>query len=314
MRILVVGAGATGGYFGGRLMQAGRDVTFLVRRGRAEQLKRLGLQIKSPHGDLALAPRLVGTGAIDAPFDVVLLAVKAFALDAAIQDFAPAVGPGTMIVPFLNGMRHVDVLTDRFGKSSVLGGVCIVATMLDGEGRIRQLADMQELAYGELDGPVSQRVRALDEAMQGAGFKAEASDAILLRMWEKWVFLATLGGVTCLMRGTVGDVEAAPGGSRFALAFLDECAAVATAAGFAPRQPFMKQAMTAMTSAGSKLASSMYRDMTAGAAIEADQIVGDLLARARRLGVETPLLAVAHAHLAVYQNKLQPTASLAAAS
>jgi 2-dehydropantoate 2-reductase len=116
------------------------------------------------------------------------------------------------------------------------------------------------------------------------------------------------------MRGTVGDVEAAPGGSRFALAFLDECAAVATAAGFAPRQPFMTQAMTAMTSAGSKLASSMYRDMTAGAAIEADQIVGDLLARARRLGVETPLLAIAQAHLAVYQNNIQPMASLAAAS
>jgi 2-dehydropantoate 2-reductase len=314
MRILVVGAGATGGYFGARLAEAGRDVTFLVRAGRADQLKRSGLQIKSPHGDLALRPKLVTAGALDRPFDAVLLAVKAFALEGALDDLAPAVGAETMIVPFLNGMRHVEALVERFGERPVLGGVCVVATMLEPQGRIVQLGDMQELAYGERDGTMSERVRALDAQLQNAGFKAQASDTILLRMWEKWVLLATVGGVTCLMRGTVGEVEAAPGGTAFALALLDECVAVATAAGFTPREPFVKTAKGMITARGSSFASSMFRDMSAGAPIEADQIIGDLLARARRHGVGTPLLAVANAHLAVYQNRVRPAPLSAAAS
>jgi 2-dehydropantoate 2-reductase len=314
MRILVVGAGATGGYFGARLAEAGRDVTFLVRAGRADQLRRSGLQIKSPHGNLALKPKLVTAAALDRPFDAVLLAVKAFALEEALADLAPAVGSETMIVPFLNGMRHIEALVDRFGERPVLGGVCVVATMLDPEGRIVQLGDMQELAYGERDGTMSERVRALDAQLQNAGFKAQASDAILLRMWEKWVLLATVGGVTCLMRGAVGEVEAAPGGPEFALAFLAECIAVATAAGFPPREPFVKTAKGMITARGSAFASSMFRDMGAGAPIEADQIIADLLARARRHGVGTPLLAIANAHLAVYQNRIRPVRLTAAAS
>jgi 2-dehydropantoate 2-reductase len=314
MRILVVGAGATGGYFGARLAEAGRDVTFLVRAGRADQLKRSGLQIKSPHGDLAVRPKLVTAGTLDRPFDAVLLAVKAFALEEALDDLAPAVGAETMIVPFLNGMRHVESLVERFGERPVLGGVCVVATMLEPEGRIVQLGDMQELAYGERDGTMSERIRALDAQLQNAGFKAQASDSILLRMWEKWVLLATVGGVTCLMRGTVGEVEAAPGGTAFALALLAECVAVATAAGFTPREPFVKTAKGMITARGSGFASSMFRDMRAGAPIEADQIIGDLLARARRHGVSTPLLAVANAHLAVYQNRITPAPLTAAAS
>ena len=305
MRLLVVGAGATGGYFGARLAEAGRDVTFLVRARRAEQLRRSGLQIKSPHGDLTLAPKLATTGTLERPFDAVILAVKAFALEDAIADLAPAVGPQTMIVPFLNGMRHVERLIDRFGEPAVLGGVCIVATMLDPEGRVVQLGEMQELAYGERNGTMSDRVAALDAQLQNAGFKAQASDTILLRMWEKWVLLATVGGVTCLMRGAVGEVEAAPGGAEFALAFLAECVAVATAAGFTPREAFVKTARGTITARGSAFASSMFRDMGAGAPLEADQIIGDLLERARRLGVATPLLAVANTHLGVYQNRIR---------
>ncbi|MBR2818166.1 MAG: 2-dehydropantoate 2-reductase [Reyranella sp.] len=314
MRLLVVGAGATGGYFGARLAQAGRDVTFLVRAGRAEQLRRSGLHIKSPHGDLVLEPKLATAGTLDRPFDAVILAVKAFALDAALADLAPAVGPQTMIVPFLNGMRHMETLIGRFGAPAVLGGVCIVATMLDREGRVVQLGEMQELAYGERNGTMSDRIGALDAQLQNAGFKAQASDTILLRMWEKWVLLATVGGVTCLMRGTVGEVEAAPGGAEFALAFLAECIAVATASGFAPREAFINAARGTITARGSGFASSMFRDMGAGAPLEADQIIGDLLERARRLGVATPLLAVANAHLGVYQNRVRREEPRAAAS
>ncbi|MEJ1976154.1 MAG: 2-dehydropantoate 2-reductase [Acetobacteraceae bacterium] len=304
MRILVVGAGSTGGYFGGRLAQAGRDVTFLVRPGRAEQLRANGLQIVSPHGDVSLAPQLVTAGHIARAFDAMLLTVKAFSLDAALDDLAPAVGPDTMILPVLNGMKHMDALTARFGAGPVIGCVCKVATIIDDEGCIVQLTKLQDLAYGELNGQPSDRTGRLDAVMQGAGFDARLSHAIEREMWEKWVLLATLGGITCLMRGNVGEIEAAPGGAAFSLHFLDECIAVATAAGHAPSDAFVTGARASLTAKGSTQTSSMYRDLEKGSPVEADQILGDLLARAHALQVPAPLLAAAVTQLSIYQSRL----------
>jgi 2-dehydropantoate 2-reductase len=304
MRILVAGAGSTGGYFGARLAEAGRDVTFLVRPGRAERLRRDGLRVVSPHGDLTLAPRLVVAGDVAGPFDLVILAVKAYALEQALDDLAPAVGAETMIVPLLNGMRHIDLLIERFGAAPVLGGVCVVATTLDAGGRIVQLADMQELAYGERSGAASARVGTLDETMRGAGFKARRSETIMQDMWEKWVTLATAGGVTCLLRGNVGEIEAVPGGADLALRFLGECASVATAAEFPPSEACMARARSMMTAKGSSFASSMYRDLQSNAPVEVEHILGDMLQRARRFGLATPLLEAAVAHLRIYQNRV----------
>jgi 2-dehydropantoate 2-reductase len=184
LRILVVGAGSTGGYFGGRLAQAGREVTFLVRPNRAERLRAGGLQIVSPHGDVTLTPNLLTAGSIEAPYDVILLTVKAFALDAALEDLAPAVGPNTMILPVLNGMRHIDTLTARFGPNAVAGCVCKVATVVDADGRIVQLNKLHDLAYGEMNGLPSARTDALDKVMQGAGFDARLSPTIEREMWR----------------------------------------------------------------------------------------------------------------------------------
>jgi 2-dehydropantoate 2-reductase len=304
MRILVVGAGGTGGYFGARLAQAGRDVTFLVRPARAERLQADGLRVVSPLGDFSVAPRLLTADQITTPFDAVLLTVKAYALDAALHDMAAAVGRDTVIVPTLNGMRHIDRMTARFGDRPVLGGVCLVATMLDEAGRIVQLTGLQELVYGELDGSDSPRVAALHAAIQGAGFGARASGRIMQEMWEKWVTLATLGGITCLLRGTVGEIEAAPGGADLARQLLAEAAAVAAASGYPPGVAPLERARAMVTAAGSSLASSMYRDLQRGNPVEADQIIGDLLARARTLDVTTPLLAAAFAHLSIYQRRV----------
>lgn len=304
MRILIVGAGSTGGYFGGRLAQAGRDVTFLVRPARAERLRTNGLQIVSPHGDVTLAPKLVTADAIDAPYDAVLLTVKGFSLDAALDDLAPAVGPETMILPVLNGMRHVDTLAARFGETAVVGCVCKVATFLDDEGRIIQLNKLQDLAYGEMTGAPSARTDRLDQAMRGAGFDARLSRTIEREMWEKWILLANLGGITCLMRGTIGEIAAAPGGAALALRFLDEVVATVTAAGHAPSEAFLTATRTLLTQEGSPLTSSMYRDLVKGHPVEVEQILGDLLVRARRLEVATPLLGAAYTHLSVYQNRI----------
>ena len=304
MRILIVGAGSTGGYYGARLAEAGRDVTFLVRPARAAQLRANGLQIQSPHGDFTLQPKLVVAGAIDGPYDAILLTVKGFGLAAALEDIAPAVGPETMILPVLNGMKHVDAIVARFGTEALAGCVAKIATMLDDGGRIVQLTKMHDLAYGEMDGSRSARILALDQAMQGAGFDARLSDTIERDMWEKWVLLATVGGVTNLMRGAIGEIEAVPGGAEFALAFLDEVIAVVTAEGHPPSEPFVTATRAAVTQKGSPLTSSMYRDLMQGRPVEVDQILADLLARAKRLHMKTPLLAAATVNLLVYQNHI----------
>ncbi len=305
MRLLVVGAGSTGGYFGGRLAQAGRDVTFLVRPKRAERLRQRGLEIVSPHGDVRLdKPQLVTAGDIRGPYDAVLLTVKAFSLDAALDDMAPAVGPDTMILPVLNGMKHADVLTARFGAKSLIGCVCKVATLVDDDGRIVQLNKLQDIAYGEMSGATSARTQQIDTFMQGAGFDARLSSTIAREMWEKWVLLATLGGVTCLMRGAIGEIEAAPGGADFVLRFLDEVVSVVGAVGVAPSETFVASARALFTTKGSPQTSSMYRDLQKGSPIEVEQIIGDLLARARSAAIATPLLALAYTHLSVYQNRV----------
>src|SRR6202044_2754273 len=205
MQILIVGAGGVGGYFGGRLAQAGRDVTFLVRPQRAEQIQAQGLRIISPkYGDFTARPKTITAAQIASPYDVIFLSVKSYSLSAAIDDFAPAVGPQTVIIPVLNGMHHMDVLTQRFGEHAVLGGVCYVATEVDAQGRVVQLADFQSLTYGELDGKKTSRIEAVHQEFSGAGFQTAISADILRDMWQKWVFLASLGAITCLLRGTIG--------------------------------------------------------------------------------------------------------------
>ena len=304
MQILVVGAGAVGGYFGGRLAQAGRDVTFLVRPSRAKQLARDSLRIISPHGDAILTPKLISTREIDTFYDVVLLSVKAYALEAAMNDFAAAVGPETLILPVLNGMRHIDLLTKRFGEDPVIGGVCLVVSEIDGEGRIVQLADIQRLTYGERNGEATPRLQGLDATLQGAGFDARLSTDIMQEMWDKWVQLASLGAITCLMRGPIGAIVAVPGGADLSLQVLDESAAVAKVCGHKPSEALLSRHAAAMTAPGSPLTSSMYRDLRKGAPVEADHILGDFIERGGAHEVSTPLLQAAFVNLRVYQGGL----------
>ena len=300
MRILVVGVGATGGYFGARLAEAGRDVTFLARPARAAALRENGLQIVSPLGDVTLRPAIVTAAELDGSYDVVLLGVKAFALEAAIADVAPAVGEDTAILPMLNGMRHLDVLSARFGERRVLGGVCLIASTLDDAGRIVQLNELGELIYGERDGSASPRIAAIDATLQGAGFGARATSDVMGEMWRKWVMLSALGAITCLLRGTIGEVAATRGGTDLALSILGECASVAAAAGYPPDDAFRARIAGMLTARDSPLASSMYRDLQRGRPVEVDQILGDLLARARDFGQETPLVSAAFAQLSIY--------------
>ena len=301
MRILVVGAGAIGGYFGGRLLEADRDVTFLVRPRRAAQLAKTGLAITSRFGNVSLpAPPTVAADALREPFDLILLSCKSYDLESAADSFAPAVSAHTAILPLLNGMRHMDYLVQRFGKNSVLGGQCQISTTLDPEGRVLHLNDLHFLSFGEPDGAASQRAQAVAAAFAGARFESKLSNAILQEMWEKWVLIATVAGITCLMRATVGDIVAAKE-VNLSTALLDECTAIAAAHDFAPSAPFLGRARAMITTHGSTFAASMLRDIERGAPIEADHIVGDLLHRGAVSSHDYPVLRIAYAHLKAYE-------------
>jgi 2-dehydropantoate 2-reductase len=304
MRILVVGAGAIGGYFGGRLLQAGRDVTFLVRPKRSAELADAGLVIKSPNGDVTLKnPPTVQADKLTEKFDVVLLSCKAFDLDDAIKSFAPAVGAQTAIIPLLNGMLHLDVLDGKFERERVLGGLCAIAVTLNDKREVVQLQPMQSLNFGERDGRLSDRVRAIAEVMAGGKFGSVASEHIIQEMWEKWVFLASLAASTCLMRAAVGHILAAPGGKDFILGMLDECSAVAAAEGHAPSGPFFERVRGMLTTEGSQMTASMFRDVKASAPVEADHVIGDLIARGDAAKVPVPRLRTAYTHLKAYEKQ-----------
>ncbi len=305
MRILVMGAGAVGGYFGGRLLQAGRDVTFLVRPARAEALARDGLVIKSRFGDALLTrPPVVRAGELAAPFDLILLSCKAYDLASAIESMAPAVGPATAILPLLNGMRHLDMLDRQFGADRVLGGQCVIGATLDANGTVVHLNEYHALSFGERDGRRSARVQATVEQMAGAMFEARASERIVHEMWEKWALLATLAAGTCLMRASVGQIVQAAGGPEFMLDLLQECASLAGQAGYAPRESFLERTRSMLTAAGSTQTASMLRDIERQAPIESEHIIGDLIRRApagSAAAGSLPLLRLAYLHLQAYQ-------------
>lgn len=304
MRILVVGAGAIGGYFGGRLLQAGQDVTFLVRPKRAAELAGAGLVIKSPGGDVTLKnPPTVQADGLKETFDVILLSCKAFDLDGAVTSFAPAVGPNSSIIPLLNGMLHLDTLDRKFGRDRVLGGLCAIAVTLNEKREVVQLAPMQSLGFGERDGRMSDRVKAIAEVFAKANCGAAPSEHVMQDMWEKWVFLASLAAATCLMRTSVGNILAVSGGKDFMLGVLDECSAVATAEGFAPGGPFFQRTRGILTAEGSPMTASMFRDVKAGLPVEADHVIGDLVARADAAKIPVPKLRTAYTHLKAYEKQ-----------
>ncbi|MGW6564095.1 ketopantoate reductase family protein [Streptomyces sp. NPDC054975] len=304
MKILVVGAGATGGYFGALLARSGQDVTFLARPRRAAVLRERGLRLVGRDEEWSFAPRLVTADALTTPYDLVLLSVKSTALEQAMEDVAPAVGPDTAIVPLLNGLAHLDALNARFGAARVLGGVAKVVTTLDDDGDIVRLAPLAHLTIGEQDGGPTARVEKFRSVLAEAGIDVLVPEDVVRSMWHKWVFITTFGAVTSLMRGTVGEVNAVPGGAELGPAVLAEAAAVSAAAGHPVPEPERAATLGIVTASGSSMVPSLYRDLVAGRPTEVEHLFGDLVARARALSVPTPLLDLATLHLRVHQARV----------
>jgi 2-dehydropantoate 2-reductase len=300
MKILVLGAGGIGGYFGGRLAQAGGDVTFLVRPGRQRQIAADGLVIESPLGNARIAARTVVAEGLAPGYDLVLFTCKAYDLDSAIEAIAPAMSGGCAVLPLLNGLAHLDRLDERFGAASVIGGTCQINVGLAPDGAVKHMEPLNRILFGERDRSRSARAQAFAAALAKTTIDWTWSDDILQDMWEKFAFLAALASTTCLFRGNVGEIMATPDGRAIAVRALEANVAVARAEGHAPREPMLKWALERLTRPGPQSA-SMLRDMEAGKPVEADHIVGHMLALARRHGIDDAVLAMAYTHLKTYE-------------
>ena len=295
MRMLVLGAGGVGGYFGGRLAAAGVDIDFLVRPARAASLAGTGLVITSPLGDARVDIRAL-TGVTE-PYDAVLLACKAYDLDNAIAAITPAVGPRTVVVPLLNGLKHLDVLGEHFGAQRVLGGLCHIGVTLGRQGEIVHLNPLQRLFIGARTPDQADVATRLHAELMRGGFAPVLSPDIQQELWDKFVFLTAYAAMTTLMRAPIGAIVAADEGAAISREMLAECIATATANGFAPT-PESRQRMDRMvTERGSPGTASMLRDLQGGGRTEHEHIIGDMLARARAAGVAAPLLRVSLAGL-----------------
>ena len=299
MRILVLGAGGIGGYFGGKLAAASVDVRFLVRPRRAELLARNGLVIASPLGDLRIPVNTLTDA--DSVLDAVLLACKAYDLDAAMEAIAPAVGPSTIILPLLNGVRQLDMLDARFGRERVLGGLCHIGVTVSTAGEIQHLNTLQRFVLGARMPSQIAAAEGLHKVVERGGFEPILTTAIMQEMWEKFTFLATYAGMTTLMRAPVGAILAAVEGETIMREMLAECIATAEASGYTPRPEAMAQMTASLTERGSAGTASMFRDMARNGRTEHEHVIGDMLVRAREAGLPAPLLRTSLTNMQAYE-------------
>jgi 2-dehydropantoate 2-reductase len=300
VRILVLGAGGIGGYFGGRLAQAGADVTFLVRPKRAAQIAANGLVIESPNGNASVPAKTVTADAVKPGYDLALFTCKAYDLDSAMDAIAPAMAGGCVVVPMLNGIAHLERLDARFGKANVMGGTCQINVTLGPDGTVKHMEPLNRLTFGERDGTESARARAFAAELAKTSIDWTLSPTIEQDMWEKLMFLSVLAAVTCLFRGNIAEVLAAPGGREALERSLAANVAILSKCAAAPRAPILDWARTRLLTPG-PAASSMLRDVERGNPVEADHIVGFMLGRAREHGIDDAILALACAHLKTYE-------------
>ncbi|MCA1322040.1 ketopantoate reductase family protein [Bacillus tianshenii] len=303
MKILVVGAGAVGGYFGGRLLEKGEDVTFLVREKRKKQLEATGLVIKSVHGDAVLQPSLITSGQQVEAYDVILLSMKAYHLEAAIADCVPYVGPQTMVVPLLNGISHVDKLVTAFDEKNVLGGLCFVESTLDSEGSIVQTSGIHDLVFGERIGEQTERVLKLAEVFDGTKSNFVLSENINRDMWHKYLFIATLAGVTTLFRSPIGPIREDSYGAATIKDTLQEVAAVMRSVDAPIAENIVELNWDKLHSIEAGMKSSMQRDMEKGLSVEADHFFGYLLGIAANKEISVPTLEKIYANLRIYDGQ-----------
>ena len=303
MKILIVGAGAIGGYFGGRLLEKGEDVTFLVREKRKKQLEETGLKIKSANGDCDLKPKLITKENTDEQYDVVLVSTKSYQLSGAIEDVRPFVGKETMVLPLLNGISHLDELTAAFGEEAVIGGLCFIETTLDENGTIVQTSPINQLVYGERSGKETDRIKKLKSAFNGTKAEFVFSHNINQDMWHKYLFITAMSGITTMMESPIGPIRELETGQRTIAAFIEELAAIMFEIGAPIKATIAKEQLDKINSMGAGMKSSMQRDVEKSLPIEAGHLQGFLLKKAKEHHIAVPILETIYTKLELYNKK-----------
>ncbi|WNS76314.1 ketopantoate reductase family protein [Bacillus sp. DTU_2020_1000418_1_SI_GHA_SEK_038] len=304
MKILIVGAGAIGGYFGGRLVEKGEDVTFLVREKRKQQLDRDGLIIESIHGDLSLKPKALLSGEKADPFDVIILSTKAYHLDGGIESIRTYAGDRTMILPLLNGIAHIEKLIDVFGEERVIGGLCFIETTLDNSGKVLQKSPIHDLVFGERNGEKTERILKLQDAFSGTKANFRLSENIMQDMWHKYLFITTASGVTSLFQSPSGPICEQELGLQTIERVLMETVSIMRAIGAPVAENIEEVQLSQIQRLGYEFKSSLQRDMEKGLPIEADHFFGYLLKQAQATSIQAPTLETIYANLKIYESRI----------
>ena len=302
MKILILGAGGVGGYFGARLIQAGADVTYLLRDKRHAKIQAEGLVIETPKDTFTVQPKAITRDQLKPEYDLIVLAPKSFDFEDALASLEGASAKGVFL-PFLNGLDHIQQLDAKFGKDRVMGGVAQIAATSSSTGAVKQLTDLHMLTVGHRSAAHEQIARDFYALCENAGFDRLYSENIEQSLWDKWVFLASLAGMTTLCRGHVGKISAAPWGIESTTSFYAESCAIAAANGFPTKDTAQKRSLDMLTNVKSSFAASMLRDLTQGNMTEHEHILGQMIQRGVGKGVACPLLKLAHTHLVVEQDK-----------
>ena len=301
MRILVVGAGAVGGWFGGRLAAAGFDVWFLARGAQAEALRRRGLRLHGPEGETHIPePQLVGETMPEGGFDILLVAVKMYDLEAVVPGLAALAAPRAAVIPLQNGVEAPTLLARRLDPAMVCGGLAKIGAVLERPGVVTRVGSMAELLFGERDGRPSPRLEAFAAACREAGFTAACVADIEVRMWEKFVFLAPFAAATARRRAPIGAVRADPAAWRDLLAMTEEATAVGRAQGVGLPPDLPARTAAFLRGLPAAMRSSLLHDLEAGRRLELDWLTGAVLRLGARSGVPTPVTADYHRALAPF--------------
>jgi 2-dehydropantoate 2-reductase len=300
MRIAVMGSGGVGGYFGGRLAQAGEDVTFIARGAHLETLRTGGLTVQSRvTGDFHRAVSVTDDPSAIGPVDLVLLCVKTYDLDAAATRLAPLVGPDTMVLPLQNGIEASERLARVLGPAPVLGGVAYVIATRVSPGVIVHLG-LSRIVLGEYPSGTSARAERVRDVLQRAGVTAELHPDIRVPLWEKLVVLAASGGAMAMTRLPIGPIRDCPETSALLRAVIDEAVAVGRSLGIPLPADCVDRHWTVLQGLDRSARGSMSHDILAGRRLEVEALNGAVVRLGRQAGVATPLNSAVYAALKPY--------------
>lgn len=305
MRIAVFGTGAVGGYFGGRLAEAGESLVFIARGRHLEAIRRDGLRVSSILGDFTVAPaEATDDPAQTGPVDAVLVGVKAWQVPEAARLMSPLLGPDTLVVPLQNGIEAADQLQAVLGAKPVLGGLCRVLAWLEGPGQVRHAGLTPTIAFGELDGSDSLRVERLREVFRRTrGVTVETPRDIKTALWGKLMFIASVGGVGAATRAPAGVFRSLPETRELLAAVAREVLALARVSGAALAEEAVAKILAAVDNLPETATSSMQRDLLEGRPSELEAQLGAVVRLAREKGVPAPVTAVLYASLLPLEKK-----------